>query len=946
MMALPNDEHGYLALVLHAHLPYVRHEEEDCLEERWFYEAMTETYVPLLQTFDLLVEDQVDFRITFSLSPTLLCMLQDKILLNRYRRHLNQLIELSQKEIARTRRDPKANRLAITYFKTFIGIKDYLEKYDWMLMPRFKRLSELGVLELMTTSATHGFMPAMETEEAIYAQWETGLREFEKAFGFRPKGVWIPECGYTPGLDRILRQLGINYIFCDTHALEHAAPKPRNGVFAPVSTGYGVYAFARDQESSSQVWSSFTGYPGDFDYREYYRDIGFDLPYSYVSPYIHPKGIRVNTGLKYYRITGNTEQKELYEPKWAEEKAAIHAANFMFNREQQIEHQAQTLGIKPIVVAPYDAELFGHWWYEGPKFLNYLCRKICYDQKTFRMITPSEYLALYPNQDVVQLPLASWGRNGYSEVWVGPGNAWIYRHLHNAEKRMVELAAKFLNPNPDQAQALKLAASQLLLAQSSDWPFIMDNQSMTEYAVRRVNEHIGHFNKLYHDLMNNTLDVMWLNRLGERWPLFDEVQHQFYLPQDMHKVAIASSREMTELVAKRRILMLSWEYPPKIIGGLARAVYDLSRELAEQGEEIHVFTSYIEGALLYENVDGVHVHRISCLHEGNQENFMDWVFQLNLAMVDHYEYCIKQGITFDLIHAHDWLVSSAARELKKRSGLPLIATIHATEHGRNQGIHTDLQQRIHTEEWKLTYEAEKIIACSEYMAEEMIRLFQLPSEKVLVIHNGVDPEEVRELASTTLSRGSFALPEEKIIFFVGRLVREKGAQLLIEAASEILRECPEAKFIIAGRGPMKNGLEELAREKGVAHKFLFTGFINDEQRNFLFSNSYIAVFPSIYEPFGIVALEAMAAGTPVMVADTGGMAEIVKHGVNGLKVYSGTVSSIRDQLIYALKNEKQLQKMANTASSLINERYCWKDLAKSTRGAYDSLTLVKTVFTT
>lgn len=204
---LENREQGYLALVLHAHLPYVRHQEEDCLEERWLYEAISETYVPLLRTFENLVKDQVDFKITLSMSPTLLSMLDDDLLLSRYQAHLENLIELAIREVARTRKDPEMNRLSVMYLRNFIEVKKYLEEHDYRLILPFKRLAQKGVLELITTAATHGFMPAMETEEAIYSQWKVGLLTFEKYFGFQPRGVWLPECGYTPGLDRILKQL-------------------------------------------------------------------------------------------------------------------------------------------------------------------------------------------------------------------------------------------------------------------------------------------------------------------------------------------------------------------------------------------------------------------------------------------------------------------------------------------------------------------------------------------------------------------------------------------------------------------------------------------------------------------------------------------------------------------------------------------------------------------
>lgn len=931
------NELGYLALVLHAHLPFVRHLEEDCLEERWLFEAITETYVPLLKTFEGLVRDGVDFRITISLSPTLLSMFDDQLLLLRYENHLNKIIELAKKEVARTRKDPEANSLSVMYLRTFLGVREYLEKNSYDLISPFKKLADHGVLELITTSATHGFMPAMETEESIHSQWETGLLTFEEYVGFRPKGVWLPECGYTPGLDRILQQLGIQYFFCDSHALEHASPKPRRGLYAPLMTGYGVHAFARDRESSSQVWSSSEGYPGDYDYREYYRDIGYDLPLSYIQPYIHPKGIRVNTGFKYYRITGKGDQKEYYQPKRAQSIAAEHAGNFMFNREHQVEYLREQMDRKPIIVAPYDAELFGHWWYEGPSFIDYLCRKIHFDQATIKMITPSDYLTMYPTADTGHLPQSTWGRNGYSEVWINPENAWVYRHLHQAEKNMISLTETFVNPTSEEKRALNMAGKQLMLAQSSDWTFIMDNKSMVDYAIRRVNEHIGIFQQLNRELTEQRIDLTQLEKWEQRWPIFSSFSFQFFLPHHEHRVAIASSLDTSGEPKRRKILMLSWEYPPKVIGGLSRAVYDLSRALVEQGEEVHVFTSHVEGCPAFEYMDGVYVHRISCLVENDSMHFMDWVFQLNIAMVQYFASCRAKGLHFQLIHAHDWLVSLAARDLQKKYQIPAIATIHATEHGRNQGIFTDLQRKIHREEWKLTHEAEKVIVCSEYMRSEILRLFQLADDKVTVIPNGVDRTKIEVSPDRSCGKDPYALPHEKIIFFIGRLVREKGAQYLVEAASEVLMACPEAKFIIAGSGPMKAELEQLTFEKGLNHKILFTGFIQDHERNVLLKHAYIAAFPSIYEPFGIVALEAMAAGTPVMVADTGGLAEIIQHGITGLKIYPGMVSSVRDQLVYALKNEEHLAKMAETATRMLHRSYNWDHLAASTIQVYNDV---------
>src|SRR5213080_3921754 len=268
---------GSLALVLHAHLPFVRHpEHEDFLEERWFYEAVTETYVPLLEMLEGLDRDRVPCRLTISLSPTLLGMLADRLLRARYLRHLDRLVELAEKEERRTRGD--------------------------------------GQIDVITCAATHGFLPLLAVNPAaVRAQVEVAAAEYRRFFGRSAEGFWLPECAYEPGLDAELARAGFRYFFVDTHGIAHASPRPVYGVYAPIACDSGVAAFGRDPDSSKQVWSAEEGYPGDFWYRDFYRDIGFDLDYDYVRPYLPPTGQRILTGLKYHRITGKTDMKEAYE---------------------------------------------------------------------------------------------------------------------------------------------------------------------------------------------------------------------------------------------------------------------------------------------------------------------------------------------------------------------------------------------------------------------------------------------------------------------------------------------------------------------------------------------------------------------------------------------------------------------------------------------------------
>ena len=528
---------GALAIVLHAHLPYVRHPEyPEFLEEDWLYEAITETYLPLLEVFDRCVDDGVPFRITLTLTPPLVGMLRDELLMERYAKRLDSLCELCDKEVHRTQGDAQFAPLAQHYKEHLYHLRRlFHDRYKRDLIGAFKRLQDAGVLEIMTCGATHGFLPLMIHPEAVRAQIQVAAAHYRMHFGRDPRGIWLPECGYTPGLDKHLAAENIRFFFVDSHALANAVPRPRRGVYAPVYTPSGVAAFARDPESSMQVWSAEHGYPGDGAYREFYRDIGWDLDYDYVKPYVQATGDRKNTGIKYYRITGKVAlgEKQPYDPAAARARADQHAGNFLFNRTRQLEYLKTAFGSSgppPIVISPYDAELYGHWWYEGPLFLNFLIRKAAYDQDVLELVSPVDYLAKYPEQQLAQPPLSSWGAGGYSAVWLDECNDWIYRYLHKASERMIELAR--LNPDArdTQRRALNQAARELLLAQSSDWAFIIKTGTMVEYAVRRTKEHLLRFTRLYEQLKSGAVDEQWLSHVESRDNLFPEIDYRVYRP--------------------------------------------------------------------------------------------------------------------------------------------------------------------------------------------------------------------------------------------------------------------------------------------------------------------------------------------------------------------------------------------------------------------------------
>jgi 1,4-alpha-glucan branching enzyme len=521
---------GYLSLILHAHLPYVRHpEHERFLEEQWFYEALTETYIPLIKAFDSLSRDGVPFRLTMSLTPTLLSMMTDTLLQDRYVKHLERLIELAKKEVERTRGDSRFEGLARMYRDLFEEARHiFCDRYGRDLSRAFRYFADQGVLEIITCAASHGFLPLMQIQpEAIRAQIQTAVRTHERILGRRPLGIWLPECGFAPEIDVFLKEAGITFFIVDSHAIVFGSPRPKFGVFAPVYCQSGVAAFGRDLESSKSVWSAEEGYPGDFVYREFYRDIGFDLDYDYVRPYLSGDGLRTNTGIKYYRITGS-RHKEPYDPSRAAQKAIDHAGNFLFNRAKQAEFLQPLMGQPPIIVSPYDAELYGHWWFEGPQWLEALLRKIHFDQQVIETITPIEYLRRHPRNQVVTPTLSSWGYNGYAEVWLNGSNDWIYRHLHKSAERMIESANHFHEPDDRERRVLNQMARELILAQSSDWAFIMKTGSHTSYAVNRTKDHLQRFTRLYEALSKKSIDMPALERIELNDNLFPDIDYRFY----------------------------------------------------------------------------------------------------------------------------------------------------------------------------------------------------------------------------------------------------------------------------------------------------------------------------------------------------------------------------------------------------------------------------------
>ena len=507
---------AHFALVLHAHLPYVRHPEyERSLEERWLYEAMLECYLPLLDVFSRLKRDRVPFRVTMSITPPLASMLKDKLLQDRAAAHLERLIDLADQEAGRLRGDLAFGPVVAFYRERLARIQKLYEAIDRDIVGAYRKLWDEGHIELIACSATHAYLPGLlPTRRGVQSQLTLGMQLFEKLVGRRASGMWLPECAYDAAFDHDLARAGVEFTVVDTHAVARATPPAPFGNFAPIVSPAGVAFFPRDARSSEQVWSRETGYPGDPYYRDFYRDIGYDLGEEHLRGELGPVG-RVMTGLKYHRITG-PGAKAPYEPRIAQARVREHAAHFVRGRLEQVEAAAGPL---PVIVAPYDAELFGHWWFEGPDFIEAVFRELEPLVDRIQPATLGEHLAEAPLLAQCTPLASSWGEGGFGEVWVGHRTGHIWRHVHHATKYVTELVRTLPKQGGQRGVALDQMIRELLLLQSSDWAFIIHTQTTVGYAEARIRAHTHRLRHLGHLAEKSHLtadEVAWIHDVAQR----------------------------------------------------------------------------------------------------------------------------------------------------------------------------------------------------------------------------------------------------------------------------------------------------------------------------------------------------------------------------------------------------------------------------------------------
>ena len=478
-------------------------------------------------------------------------MMKDSLLQERTLRHIDELTKLAEKEYesARKNNSPWEHTVSI-HLRELRQSQEIFLRYGKDLTNAYRYFQDLGFIEIITCGATHGYLPLMSAfPEAVRAQLGIAVNQYKEVFGKNPRGIWLPECAYVPGLDAFLKEFGINYFITDTDALWHANPQPAYGryldnkyaSYTPVITPSGCIAVCRDPETKEAVWSRDSGYPGDSAYLEFHRDLGYDADISYIGDYLAHLDRRP-VGLKYHRITGKDvplDKKEYYHPGWAAAKVNEHAGHFVWARGEQgnylnglfwKEKEAYGLGhfSKPLITCAYDAELFGHWWYEGPAFLDMVMRKFHYDQRAIRPVTISEYLDENRILQYAEPGISSWGKDGDFSVWLNGRNAWIYRHLLKAAERMIKLAKTYLHPDERMRRALNQAARELLLAQSSDWAFLIDTVTAREYSEKRTVDHIYRFNKLYEQIVSGNIDEEFLNTIERMDTIFPRIDYRTF----------------------------------------------------------------------------------------------------------------------------------------------------------------------------------------------------------------------------------------------------------------------------------------------------------------------------------------------------------------------------------------------------------------------------------
>jgi 1,4-alpha-glucan branching enzyme len=559
---------GAFTFVLHSHLPYARLAGRWPHGEEWIHEAACETYVPLLSTLYDLLEEGLPFRLTLGITPVLAEQLADADVLEHFEQYLNERIALATHDMAYFEAKDTANMhlraLAAWYRDWFSGVKSaFIDRFKRDIIGAYRRLQEAGCIEIITSAATHAYLPLLSRDTAIVAQLKTAVRSYERLFGCRPTGIWLPECAYRPayvtdggrqrpGLETFLADHGLRVFFSETHTITGGQPvgvaagdvigpygyvKRRYVIPAsPIpltperpATTYKAYyvsetiaglkaeqhsnvvVIGRNNKTGMQVWSADWGYPGDFDYREFHKKAG-------------------TSGLQYWRVTAaksDLADKDFYYPNWAAAKVDQHAEHFAHLVGDLLRGYHAETGEFGLIASNYDTELFGHWWFEGVTWLGKVLRHLAQDPE-IELTTATAFIDQHPPTEILHIPEGSWGSNGTHFTWDNGDTHWMWGPIHEAEATMETLVVRYPSPTDDEEYVLNQAARELMLLQSSDWPFLVTTGQAREYAIQRYSQHLERFNKLVESVQGGHPDRALAERCWELDKVFPDIDYRWF----------------------------------------------------------------------------------------------------------------------------------------------------------------------------------------------------------------------------------------------------------------------------------------------------------------------------------------------------------------------------------------------------------------------------------
>ena len=524
----PMKERNTISFVLNGHAPFVRHPEKPTSsQELWFFQSLSETYIPLLEVFERLDKDIIPFRMGISLSPTLCHMFGDELLLERYLEYTHKQIIFGAQELERTAADPELHSIVKQLYGRIVEKSDFFtERCENNILKKFDQYQKKGRLEILATAATHAFLPFYANyPEAIQAQLEVAINVYRANFGRYPQGFWLPELGWKPELDSWLRAYNFAYTIVDAHALTFARPFAEKGSFHPAKTPLGVSIFGRDFYASDDIVKMTK----DPVFRHNNRDQGFELPAEMLGPFLGNQGRRYATGYKYSAAGEDGTGRLLYDPEKAIEKVRAQAQAFLEARLSRLESAALIMNGPALSLCAFEADSFGRFWYEGPHFIEALFREGM-KKENLQFTAPSEYLCKLDLTSLQTLvpEFSSWGANGYAETWLGASNDWMYRHTIRAIDRMVEIVERFPNHSGLKERALNQAAREILLVLTSDWSKMLYKQESSEYARSRIEASLRNFTTIYEALGSNYISTEWLTQLERRHNIFPNLNYRVF----------------------------------------------------------------------------------------------------------------------------------------------------------------------------------------------------------------------------------------------------------------------------------------------------------------------------------------------------------------------------------------------------------------------------------